>query len=516
MDNSQSGGIKWFHAIGGSGKTTANVAKMFKELGWFVTASDIQFLPPASEIIKKAEIPLVEGYDFKHLTKDFWEKKIQKDLNLENYSLNIPEHPDLCLVVESVSAKNKEYLFAKRKGIKVLPYAQILGEYLVKKNSVVVVGTAGKTTTTSLCVSLLSSLGFNPSYMIGGEVLNLKESLMLTDSHWSILEGDEYHNIELSNGPKFLEYKANYLIITNIGYEHQDIFPTQEDYLKAFQSAVEVIPEDGFIIAKADDENIDRVITKSKCKYIRYKFVEQNEISQYLGIKNLWLITKIHGICQIYNDNKELVLEFKTSLIGDYNLENILASIVLVDEIVTRDQKTEHLLDAVISRGNPLDVVKEDLETFGGVKKRLEVLYQNEIVTVIDDFGVAPSRVKNSLNTLKKNFEDYKIICVFEPNSGSRPSDQNVFKEMYKSAFRFSNLVIIPELSGFNENLANTKQVVKWLKNLAVPAVFIPNEELVDHLLGLVKNYKILIVFFSSYRLTKDAHDLVESLRKLS
>src|SRR5204863_9531808 len=128
--------------------------KMFKDIGWFVTGSDLQFNPPASDLITRAEIPFVQDYHYSHLTRKFWEDKLGS-------SLNIPDVPDLCLVVEHLSARNREYMFAKNKGIDVRPYSQILGEYLVKPESIVVVGTAGKTTTTGLLINIFHKLGLN-------------------------------------------------------------------------------------------------------------------------------------------------------------------------------------------------------------------------------------------------------------------------------------------------------------------------------------------------------------------
>src|SRR5260221_1622092 len=176
---------KWFHAIGACGKTTANVAVMFKKMGWFVTGTDTQYLPPASHIIENNDIHFELGYSFKHLTKEFWEEKLGQ-------KLDIPQYPTLGLIVESATSKNKELLFAKKNNIDIRPYAQVLRDYLVKENSVAVIGTAGKTTTTALITFLLEKLNLYPSYMIGADTLDFNESLKNTGSKWSVIEGDEY------------------------------------------------------------------------------------------------------------------------------------------------------------------------------------------------------------------------------------------------------------------------------------------------------------------------------------
>ncbi len=483
--------MKWFHAIGACGKATANVAKMFKDMGWFVTGTDLQYLPPASLILEQAEIPFQQGYSFKHLTKEFWEEKLGQ-------KLNIPDKPDLALIVESASNKNKEYLFAKRQGIDVRPYSQILGEYLVKENSIVVTGTAGKTTTTALLVSLLKNLELDPSYMIGAEVLDFSEPLLNTDSNWSVMEGDEYHSLELSNGAKFLEYKPKYGIITNIGWEHQDIFPTRERYIEEFGKFANLITEDGLLVAKANDETIDQVVKDAKCKVIRYQVPSSK--FQVPDI-NCWKIQKKNdNEFIIFDQENNEVLQGSTNLIGKYNLENILASVIMLKTLMP-DVKDELLIDSIAK--------------FKGPKKRLEILYKSEGLVVVDDFGVAPDRARNSINTLKENFPDFEITAVFEPNSGSRIKDLETFNNLYKGVFDNAAKVIIPALSEFNDELLTSSEMVERLQKLSLSHFDTSDIKEIKNLLknSIKDNYKTLIVFFSSYRLDSIAKEFIEDIR---
>ena len=172
-------------------------------------------------------------------------------------------------------------MYAKRLDLDVRPFSKVLGEYLVKEKSIVVVGTAGKTSTAACISYTLEKLGKSPSYMIGGEAFDLDSALKNTDSNISVLEGDEFHNIQLSSGPKFLEFSPKCLVITNIGWEHQDVFTTQEEYVEAFKKAVKLVPEDGIIIAKANDANIDLVLTEAKSKIIRYEYSNEDVSRNY-------------------------------------------------------------------------------------------------------------------------------------------------------------------------------------------------------------------------------------------
>ncbi len=500
--------MKWFHAIGASGKTTANVCKMFKDMGWFVTGSDSQFIAPASDIIKNNDIPFDLDYIYYHLDKEFWEKKLNK-------SLDIPNHPDLLLLVESVTDKNKEYLYAKKLGLDVRPFSEILHDYLVKDESIVVIGTAGKTTTTTLITKILKDLDLNPSYMIGADVIDFEESIGNTDSNWSVLEGDEYHNPVLSKGAKFLQYKPKYLLITKVSWEHQDIFPTEERYIEEFAKCVKIIPSNGLIIAHDGDLNIEKVLESNinKVRVIRYKFVE-NVNNLVDGIYTIVKDSKNENgdtKFQIYNPLKELVFESETILLGDYNLENILASYILINEVPALKSSLDRKLI------NNSEFLKTSINTFKGPKKRLQKLKVSSNLVIIDDFGVTPERAFNSLKTLKDNFNDFEIIGIYEPNSGSRPSNLELFNKMYKESFNYSNLVIIPELSTSNSELIDGENMVTQLNNLGFNAMFSKTETLPSLLkdkytVNLGENKKTLFVFFSSYRLTAMANNLAKEL----
>lgn len=518
---------KWFHLIGVSGKTTANIAKVFQEMGWFVTGSDNQFLPPASNLLEEYKINTAQGYDYTHLTSEFWKSRVTGA-----QSRDIPENPDLVLFISHLNTKNKEYLYARKKGLNIKPYAQILKEYLIKPESIVVIGTAGKTTTTALATFVLKKLDLDPSYMIGAEVLDIPESLKITDSQFSVIEGDEYHNPDpqIEGKAKFLEYKPKYLIITSIGWEHQDIFPTQEKYVEEFKKAVQLVPEDGLIIAHYGDANIDKALEGAKCKVIRYgmKVGTRSQVSgnsnpelvtsnHKPGTSNLepkWTVEKVdEGYSRVYDAEDNPVLEFKTSLLGDYNQENILAVVTLLLNLPS------HILPVRLIREgtNSLGVLSEIISEFKGPKKRLEKLFESENLVVIDDFGVAPNRAENSLKTLKEYYPDHKVVAIFEPNSGSRFNDETLFNEMYKDSFKNADEIIIPDLSNVNSEIASTEEMVERLNKLGFNVKHVSNDKLIEELKLkssqlVADGSKLIIVFFSSYKLTEIAEEFVMNL----
>jgi len=488
---------KWFHAIGICGKATSNVAMMFKKKGWYVTGSDSQFFPPVSTFLNDEKIPTVEGYNYTHLTKEFWIENVKSEEDKKVLTdPDFPKYPTLCLIVETSTDKNKEYLFAKKNSIPVKPFAEILKEYLIKPESIVVVGTAGKTTTTALITNILIDLGINPSYMIGAEVLNLKDSLKDTDSKYSVMEGDEYYSPVLSKGAKFFSYLPKYLIITKLNWDHQDIYKTEEEYMGAFQRLVETIPVDGLIVAKKEDINIDNIVKHARCKVIRYSFQSDKLIANKEGNStksDYWRSVRNSDNSVSLFDNLNIEkLRFNNSLIGEYNVENITASLCLLFNILE-----------ISSIDNFKERVINTINNFKGAKKRLEFLYKSDSLIVIDDFGVTPSRASNSLNTIKKQFPDFKITAVFEPNAGSRIKDINIFNDLYKDSFRLADEVIIPNLSA-NPDLINQDEIVNQLNDLGFNAKHIQSDKILDELkLKLNKDQeKVVFLFLSSYRLT--------------
>lgn len=496
--------MKWFHAIGICGKATSNIALMFKRAGWFVTGSDLQFFPPASDFLSKNNIPVVEGYNYVHLNKEFWQNNSIINQFYKDEFATLPEHPSLCLIVESASSQNKEYLYAKKLGVRVSPFAEILKDYFIKPNSIVVTGTAGKTTVTALITLILKNLDINPSYMVGAEVIDMPDSLENTTSSWSVTEGDEFFSRELSTGAKFLKFNPKYLVITSLGWEHQDVYPTRELYLDEFKKAVEMVPSDGVILAPENGPEIDYVLSGfSSKKIIRYKYSEAKK-------PGVWSIFKEKDKLNVIDPTGKNYITLTTNLLGKYNLENICGVVALIDflsvDLVKRNSN--------LSLQKIKEVLANTIKDFKGPKKRIEILVKNQNTMVIDDFAVAPDRIKNTLQTLAENFPEYKIVTIFEPNSGSRPKDISILKSIYANSFLLSELVIVPELSSINQSLASASEIVNSLKEMNINAVNIKSEEIDQFLLKHRKSGldKYIYLFCSSYRLTSIANKFVRTI----
>ncbi len=402
---------KHIHFIGIGGTAMASIAVAFRQAGFKITGSEPkEIFPPMSDYLKKNKIK----YYF-----PFNPEKIGK--------------PDEIIIGNAhYSDENPEVKYARKNKIKLEHFPKLLEKYLIKKNSVVIAGTYGKTTTTAMVSWLFERANKNPNYLLGGLPLNFNHGARLTKSNWSIVEGDEYPAASpWDYSPKFKYYHPKYLILTSAEWDHFDIFKTKKSYIDVFKKLVKSVPKDGLIVAKLGGENLDEVLKHARCKIIFYN------CNKNIKYKN----KKIYNVKNIFTKNKKTEFElyksekliggFQTQLIGDFNLENWCAAITLASELKL-----------------PFKKIQQAVKTFKGVKRRLEVRSVKNKITVIDDFAHSPSKAKASVKALVKHFPNSKIFVVFEPNRGGRalkcmPNYSNIFTGVYK--------VFIPKLTEYKK-----------------------------------------------------------------
>jgi len=224
---------KHIHIIGICGVATSALGIAFKNAGVKVTGSDKGFFPPVSTELEKAGIPFYAGWHPEKMT--------------ENGT------PDFVMTGGTgTSASNPETLYAREKGIPVISFAEALGKYVVHKNSIVCSGTWGKTTISALLSFILSEAGMRPGYFSGGVSLS-HPSAAISDSDWSVVEGDEYQVSISDRRPKFVYYAPTHLLLTSVSWDHADLYPTEKNYFDAFEKLVKEVPENGRIVACIDD-----------------------------------------------------------------------------------------------------------------------------------------------------------------------------------------------------------------------------------------------------------------------
>ncbi len=226
---------KHIHIIGICGVATSALAIAFHEKGVKVTGSDKGFFPPVSTELEKRGIDFYAG----------WHPEKMIGAN--------GEKPDFVMIGGTgTSPNNPETVYANRNKIPAYSYAEVLQKYFIKKNSVVVTGTWGKTTSSALLSFILMQTGMKPSYFTGGLSLSHPTGA-LSDSDWSVVEGDEYQVSISDRRPKFVFYSPTHLLLTSVSWDHADLYPTENDYFATFEKLVREVPESGLIVACIDD-----------------------------------------------------------------------------------------------------------------------------------------------------------------------------------------------------------------------------------------------------------------------
>lgn len=384
---------KHVHVIGICGVATSAIAIAFKDKGCKVTGSDKGFYPPVST----------------HLT----------DAGVEYYAGWHPENignPDLVIIGGSgTSPSNPEIIYANEKNIPILSYAESLQKYFIKENSIVVTGTWGKTTTSSLLSFILIESGMDPSYFTGGLSLSHKTGA-ISDSKWSVVEGDEYQVSISDKRPKFVYYNPTHLLLTSVSWDHADLYPTEKDYFDTFEKLIANIPKNGKIIICSDDEGIKKIIKENK--YVSYGKSDKADY-QYHSVEH----TKNGLNFMITHDSIDYPIS--SPMLGKFNAENIAGAFTMAFEIGI---KPKQIIDAI--------------NKFKGIKRRLEKRLEGE-VTILDCHAPTPEKASSVLESIRDVYKE-KIISIYEPNIGGR---QRSSVHMYDNAFKDSDIVIIPRLT---------------------------------------------------------------------
>ncbi len=384
------------HVIGICGVATSALAIAFHKKGVKVTGSDKGFYPPVSTYLKNAGIPYYAGWHPENITAG--------------------EKPDFIMIGGvGTSPSNPEYLYAHENNIPVYPYAEVLEKYFIKKNSVVVAGTWGKTTTSSLLSFIMIRAGLNPSYFTGGLSLS-HDTGALTDTDWSIVEGDEYQVSISDRRPKFVYYAPTHLLLTSVSWDHADLYPTEKAYIDEFTKLVQHIPSNGRVVACIDDGGVQHVIQnravisygQSASADYRYGSVATTKNGLDLTITHAGKTFKIHS-----------------PMLGRFNAENIAGAFAMACEIgVTPEITTQAIAD------------------FKGIRRRFEKRLDGE-KTVLDCHAPTAEKAASVLEAIREVYPK-RVIAVYEPNIGGR---QRASAHAYNNAFKDADIVIIPHLT---------------------------------------------------------------------
>lgn len=460
--------MKHIHFIGICGVAMSALAIAFKKEGWAVTGSDVGFYPPISTHLKEAGINFYPGWHPQKMVAE--------------------SVPDLVIVGNVASSHNPEWLYVQEKKLNYQSYPEVIAQYFVKKNSIVVAGTFGKTTSSALVTWILHEAGFDPSYMFGGLGLNGMESARITASKWSVLEGDEYKASRSDNGPKFAYYSPTHLLLTSIVWDHADVYPTEESYTEVFRKLMATVPASGLkvlsekavpfvILNEAQNDNTVTYGKKTGNDYV-YTNCVQTKNGLTFDI--------------IYKQKKYSIT---SSCLGEYMADNITGCFALTSELGIKPEK---IIAAVA--------------TFRGMKRRLEKRYENT-VSVFDDIAHSPSKATAIIQTLKAVYKNH-LIAVFEPNTGNRRPQAAPW---YDHAFAAADEVIIPRLTKIKIDEDETlpfegEDIAKLISKTHAHVTYIDD----DHALVAMVKEKLhpgaVVVFLGSHGFRGMIEELISKL----
>lgn len=394
------------HLIGIAGTGMGALARLLAEDGHEVRGSDVGIYPPMSDQLAEAKIEVMLGFD----------------------AGNLQWGPD-CVVVGNVCrSDHAEVVEAQARDIPLESFPSMLAKALLPgRESLVVAGTHGKTTTTSLVAWLLRVGGLDPSFLIGGVPLNLGVGAKLGKGTPIVLEGDEYDTAFFDKGSKFLHYTPKRAILTSVEFDHADIFADLDAVRSAFAAFVETIGEDGELLVNQESAEAMGIASQAACNVLTYRVVPEGgdpQTADYTAV----LLGKPgrRTRFEVYELGEKLG-EFSTQLVGIYNLGNILAAVALARR-----------------QGVGVDELIEGIRRFRGVKKRQELLGMAAGVRVISDFAHHPTAVQLTVRAIRKRYPDNALHVCFEPRSSS--SHRNHFADAYARSFDAASHVYVAPL----------------------------------------------------------------------
>lgn len=380
---------KRVHFIGICGSAMANLAVKLQELGYAVTGSDEGIYPPMSTFLQENNVAIQQEFSEKNL---------------------VPA-PELVIIGNAVCRGNPEAEYVLDNKLSYISLPQALREiFLVGKQNIVVTGTHGKTTSSSLLAWILEHNNRNPNFLIGGIPLNFGSGFRLSDGPLFVLEGDEYDSAFFDKRSKFIHYLPETVIINNIEFDHCDIFRNLEDVLISFRNLINIIPQSGLLVANGDDANVRSLLDKSRARVETFGF--RSDVK--------WRIVSLENFkdgvrFELLREGKAFG-SFFLPMVGDHNTLNAVGAAIVLDYL-----------------GLSPEEIQSGLDGFKSIKRRLEVRGRVNDITVYDDFAHHPTAVRETLEGLHLRYPESRLWAVFEPRTNT--TRRNIFQKEFSIAF---------------------------------------------------------------------------------
>src|SRR5437016_2575606 len=426
-----------------------SVATALQERGFKVSGSDESVYPPMSTFLEERGIKLHRGYGKE----------------------NIPSDADVVVIGNAMKRGNPEVEAVLNRKLFYLSLPEVLKNYFLRgKHNLVVTGTHGKTTTTSLLTWIMEKGGRKPSYLIGGIPKNLGQGARLNDSKYFVIEGDEYDSAFFDKRSKFIHYLPELVIVNNIEFDHADIFNNLDEIKLSFRRLLNIVPQNGMVLVNGDDPNCVEVAKDCLAQLVEVGF--SNNCAQ-----------RIRDVAYSAKGSRFKLGEetFEVPLIGEFNVRNAAMA-------------------AIAARFYDVPKTKIDtaFKSFSGIARRQEVRGEARGVKVIDDFGHHPTAIANTLHALRQRYQSQRIWAIFEPRSNS--TRRSVFQKELLEALKVADGVFIAQVARLeqipeNERL-NPEALVNAIAESGHPAFYEENADaIVNRIVPMLRTQDIVAVF---------------------
>lgn len=427
----------------------ASTAAALQEKGVQVTGSDQNVYPPMSLFLAERKIQVFPGYS----------------------EQNLSHKPDLVVIGNAISRGNPEAEFVLDHKLRFCSLPELISEYFIRgKRAVVVTGTHGKTTTTSLLAWVFEHNGLRPGFLIGGIPNNLGQGARFSDSEWFIIEGDEYDSAFFDKRSKFIHYLPEVAIVNNLEFDHADIFENLDAVKTSFKHFIRLIPRNGLLLGNGDDRNLGPLLNVTHCPVKRFGLDEGNAV-QAFNIRYGPTATEF----EIPS------FKFHINLLGELNVRNALAVVACAKHCGLKNQQIQSAFD-----------------TFKGIRRRMETRGIAGGVTVVDDFGHHPTAIRETLRALRIKYPHQKLWAIFEPRSNT--SRRNIFQTELVTAFSDADSVVISQIARLEalsaEERLDPARLMEDLKSNGKTSAYLADvDSIVTHVAQQAQGGDVICVF---------------------
>ena len=437
-----------FHFIGICGTAMGSVAVALQERGFKISGSDESVYPPMSIFLEDHEIKLHQGYRAE----------------------NIPADADVVVIGNAMKRGNPEVETVLNRKLFYLSLPEVLKNYFLRgKHNLVVTGTHGKTTTTSLLTWIMEKAGRNPGYLIGGIPKNLGQGAYLNDSKYFVIEGDEYDSAIFDKRSKFVHYLPELVIVNNVEFDHADIFKDLDEIKLSFRRLLNIVPQNGMVLVNGDDHNCVEVAKDCLAQMVEVGFSKN-------------CAQRIRDVTYSPEGSQFKLGDdvYEIPLVGEFNVRNAAMA-----------ASAARFYDV------PRAKIDNALKSFSGIARRQEVRGEAGGVKVIDDFGHHPTAIAQTLQALRQRYQSQRIWAIFEPRSNT--TRRAVFQKELPEALKVADGVFIAQVARLEQipeaERLNPEEVVKEISEDGRPAFYEKNADaIIDRIMPLLKPEDVVVV----------------------